>query len=127
MMHLAVYSANFEPEALNCSLVECMFESLISYCQKNMERGMRLIVMLGCQEKLAFSVYQFAPGSCQDAWGGRDFGLIEEALSLDHCFGESCFFSICKTGFILQTHYFSKPVLFALVFSSKPIEDQYSG
>lgn len=65
------------------------------------------------------SVYQFAPGSCQDAWGRRDFGLIEEALSLDHCFGESCFFSICKTGFILQTHYFSKPVLFALVSLSR--------
>lgn len=57
MMHLAVYSTIFEPEALNCSLVECMFGSLISYCQKNMERGMRLIVMLGCQEKLAFSKF----------------------------------------------------------------------
>lgn len=50
-------------------------------------------------------VCQFAPDSCQDVWGRRDFGLTGEALSLDHHFGGAGFFSSRKIGFIFQTRY----------------------
>lgn len=100
-MHLAVY-ANLRPETLNCSLVLCLFESLISYSQKYLECRMRLIVLLRCQRNLTYSKLSLAPPGCQDVLGRRDFGHEGEALSLNHHLGETashlqnriCFISI---------------------------------
>ena len=106
-MHLAVYSANLKPESLNCSLVLCMFGSLISCCQKSMERGMRLIMLLGCQEKLAYCKPCLSVCSRQlsRCLGMKRFWSYRRGTELGPLFQGSCFFSICKTGFILQTHY----------------------
>lgn len=85
-MHLAVCYANFRSETLNCSLVLCVFGSLISYSQKYLECR---IVLLQCQRNLTYSKLSLAPPDCQDVLGRRDFGHEGEALSLDHHLGEA--------------------------------------
>lgn len=88
-MHLAVCYANLRPQTLNCSLVLCMFGSLISYSQKYLECRMRLIVLLRCQRNLTYFKLSLAPPGCQDVLGRRDFGHEGEALSLNHHLGEA--------------------------------------